>query len=436
MSPVTRRRFIQGLLASGAIGYAAFGRANPLGRSDSSVAGLAATSDGQPVLVVDADSVAALGSEAEPLPEDRPLLTPAPLDQRVLVLIELDGGNDGPSTVVPYASGTYYDLRPNLAVPAEEVHQIDDQVGLAPGLSRIARRQFMTVEGVGPVEGTLSHFEMTRRWNEGDMLGQGGQRSGFLARLVDAVDTGATVTGLSVGGHSPRLDSVVASTLTFDDVNQLRVLTNPDWMFPLYRSAMSSFSGGPVAQTVAASWQTLGQVGGSIRGSIDYDKDKLKIEDGGDLGRQLALAAEMIKADIGIRVIHAKLGGFDTHDGHNWRHSDLMQKLDVAVDGFLRLLDDAGLEDRVLVATSSEFGRRGKENGNGLDHGAASSMLLIGPVTPGRAGDPSPLNDLDSRGNLRTTIPFDRYLASLAQDWLGVDPAAILPGSPQALNLI
>lgn len=94
-------------------------------------------------------------------------------------------------------------------------------------------------------------------------------------------------------------------------------------------------------------------------------------------------------------------------------------------------MDAAGLSDRVLVATISEFGRRLRENASGLDHGSASSMLMFGPVTPGRHGEPSPLGGLDDCGNLRTTVPFDRYLATLAQDRLGVEAGSVLPGNPQ-----
>jgi uncharacterized protein (DUF1501 family) len=112
-----------------------------------------------------------------------------------------------------------------------------------------------------------------------------------------------------------------------------------------------------------------------------------------------------------------------------------MQQFDAAVEGFLQEIETAGMLDRVLVATTSEFGRRVRENGSGLDHGSASSMLLIGPVRPGRHGEPSPLDDLDGNGNLKTTVPLDRYLASLAQEWMGIEAASVLPDSPQPIGL-
>jgi uncharacterized protein (DUF1501 family) len=446
--PLSRRRFIQGAAVAGTAGFAVFQGTRPSDPQSvesmwASRRASTATTTGSTTPLAGAQIAGV--SEAVPSAEvfndlqvaqEVPLLTPAPPEQRVLVLIEFQGGNDGLSMVVPYANGRYYDRRPGLAIPAEEVHVIDDQVGLAPGLSRISQRQVATVEGVGPVDGSLSHFEMVERWEQGDMRGVNNQRSGYLARVSDVLDAGAAVTGLSVAGHTPRFNASLSSTLSISNLNQLRVITKNDWIYPQYRSALRSFGGGPMSTMITESWNKLFDVGDSISGDFEkVDNDSPMIREGQQLGRQLAMAAELIKADAGVRVVHAAMGGFDTHDNHRGRHDQLMQRFDAAVAGFLDEMEAAGLADRVLVATSSEFGRRVSQNGSGLDHGAASSMLLLGPVRPGRVGDPSPLNDLDRNGNLRTTIPFDRYLATLAQDWLAVEAASILPEAPAPLGL-
>ncbi len=438
---ITRRRILQGLLAGGAVGYGAWRGLfdNPpvpvsdlaSARVDTSVLEIAPPS-GQEVqpLVAAVDDL--WGKFAA---SDQLLLTPAPVDQRVLVIVELQGGNDGLSTVIPYASGAYYDRRPNLAVPGEEVLAIDAEVGLNPQLVDLAQRQLAVVEGVGPTDGNLSHFEMEERWYYGAPGGATGRRTGFLARIADRIDGGG-VTGLSVAGHTPMFSAATASTLALNNLSQLKVLTKNDWIYPLYRSGVQSITGGPVATSLAETWGELFSIGRSISGDIErHDGDSPIVKNGGGLGRQLAMAAEMIKADIGIRVVHAQMGGFDTHEGHRGRHERLMGRLNGALGGFLTLMDEAGLSDRVLVATTSEFGRRVNENSSGLDHGSASSMLLFGPVAPGRYGEPSPLGDLDRRGNLKTTVPFERYLATLAQDWLGVESGAVLDGSPSPLGL-
>ena len=429
---VTRRRFLAGLALSGAAGYGAFWA---MSRPDE-LAAVDPTTTLPPTSARPATTlpVATPTETVEEVVSN--LLTPAPVDQRVLVLIELEGGNDGPSTVVPYTSGAYYDLRPNMAIPAEQVLAIDDEIGLNPNLARLHTRQMAVVEGVGPVEGTMSHFEMVARWEQGDLYGNSGLRTGFLGRLADQLDDGSPTIGLSVNGHTPRFNNVSASTLSLNNLNSLRVLTKDDWIFPAYRQAMTSFTGGPMTTTMGESWRHLVEIGNALPNEINQpDGESVMVQEGGDIGRQLAAAAEVIRADFGVRVVHARLGGFDTHKGHQYKHEALMQKLDAAVDGFLQTIADYGMADRVLVATSSEFGRRAAENGNGLDHGAGSTMLLFGPVVPARYGTTPSFSDLDQRGNLKTHIPFDSYLGTLAQNWLGVEAGTVLPTSPEIIPI-
>lgn len=441
---ITRRRLLQGLAAGGAVGAGAWWQfvrdgnkiqsAVASKKVDTSVLDIAASGPSQTetMAIETVDDLLSQFGVA-----NNELLVPAPVDERVLVLIELEGGNDGLSTVVPYSTGAYYDRRPNLSIAPESVIPLDDEVGLNPQLARLSQRQVGVIEGVGPINVNLSHFEMVERWDYGSTQGVGGSRSGFLARVVDQIDAGSPVTGLSVAGHTPRFTNASAATLSIENLNALKVLTNDDWIYPIYRQSLASVGGGPVADQLAGTWNELFAMGRSLSGDIErYDGDSSIVKNGGGLGRQLAIAAEMIKSDLGIRVVHARMGGFDTHDGHNGRHERLMGQLDGAVDGFLQIIADAGMADRVLVATTSEFGRRVTENSSGLDHGAASTMLLFGPVAPGRLGDPSPINNLDDRGNLKTTIGFDRYLASLAQEWLGVEAASILEGTPAPIGIL
>lgn len=126
-------------------------------------------------------------------------------------------------------------------------------------------------------------------------------------------------------------------------------------------------------------------------------------------------------------------GDFDTHTGLGSRYPKLMSDLDAALGAFCTDLDKRGLAGRVLVATTSEFGRRVADNdGGGADHGAASFALMLGPVVAGVHGDPPRLDRLDDNGNLAATVPMVDYYAGLAR-WLGVSPSDVLAGSPSAL---
>lgn len=429
---VSRRRFIEGLLAAAASGVAAC--SNPLsGSSGSEALGAEPATSGT--------AGPADGSD----PEGR--LVAGAVDDRVLVVVDLQGGNDGLSTLVPYSSGRYHDLRPNLAVPDEEVLVLDDEVGLHPSLSKLKARGLTTVEGVGPVDGDLSHFSMTARWQRGDVSGaESGLRTGFLGRLVDTLDDGSPLVGLSLGSPTTHLTNRAASTMSFGSADELWFLqSDADWVEAALFSEQLSTFGLPEGAGGSAATELIKAAGGSYRDLVGLatelpesdgiDWEHPMIAEGGDVGWKLYTAADVIGAGVGTRVVYVSTGDYDTHDGHAYRQMGTLAALDAAVDGFLTRADELGFADRVAVATISEFGRRVPENDGGLDHGSASTMLVAGPVGDVRAGERPPLDDLDEDDNLRTMIGFDRYLASIAQEWLGVEASSVLPGDPEPLGL-
>ena len=426
-----RRKFLQVMVAGGA---AAAGAGVIYSGRERSV---------EPTVAQPSTQVGVVTREnTSPDPEGR-LLGDA-VGNRVLVVVELEGGNDGLSTLVPYGSGAYYDLRPNIAIPEEEVLILDDEVGLNPNLVRLHQRGLAVVEGVGPLDGNLSHFEMVQRWSRGDMDGTNNYRSGFLARLADTVDNESPLVGLSVGGTTTRFANSTSSTLALDNPDALWYLADNGDADPQLRTYHAGLSTFPIDQEsmagiVGSSWVQLLDLGATINEQTTRENDETNsmFTDGGRLGRQLAVAADLIAADVGVRIVHAHMGGFDTHENHSGRHNSLMGQLDAAVDGFLRQIELDGAADRVLVATTSEFGRRIAENERGLDHGSASIMMLAGaPVTAGRYGLAPPVAEPDDNGNLRTEVPFDAYLGTLAQSWLGVEAASVLPNDPEVLQLL
>ena len=117
-------------------------------------------------------------------------------------------------------------------------------------------------------------------------------------------------------------------------------------------------------------------------------------------------------------------------------HDQLMIELDQALAAFAADIDKRNLTESVLVATTSEFGRRAKENDNGTDHGTASCTLLLGPVHPGVHGDPPSLSHLDEHDNLIATATLEEYYATLAQEWFGIDAAAVLPSTPRPIAAV
>ena len=259
-------------------------------------------------------------------------------------------------------------------------------------------------------------------------------------RIADTLDDGSPLVGASTAGPTPFLTNATAATLSLGGRNDLWFLQPSDW------TEASAFQSGlrrlgaersGMADLIGQSYEQLLELAAELPtdGDDDIDWDQPMLAEGGDLGQQLHLAADLIDADLGMRVVYTSIGGFDTHDDHEWQHPQLMAQVDAAIDGFLGRVDDAGRSDDVLVATISEFGRRVPENGRGLDHGSASTMLLAGAVDAGRYGEAPSIDDLDDDDNLRVTTPFDRYLGTLAQTWLGVEAASVLPSAPELLAL-
>ena len=151
---------------------------------------------------------------------------------------------------------------------------------------------------------------------------------------------------------------------------------------------------------------------------------------GNDLGYQMKLAAQMCRQDNGIRVIHIPVyADFDTHDQHRTRHAEVLTFIDQAVDAFMAEMVATGHADEVLVAMTSEFGRRVQDNeSDGLDHGAGSNLLLLGPVNPGFYGETPDLTALDRDDNIIASLHMNDYYATLAEDWFGVPKADVISG--------
>jgi uncharacterized protein (DUF1501 family) len=368
-----------------------------------------------------------------------PIPEAAPPARRALVVLEMAGGNDGLSMVVPYADPAYRRRRPRMAVDPDSVLVVDDALGLHPALPKLHARGPAIVAGVGTEATDLSHFEMLRRWWTGDPDGTLNPPTGFFGRICDVLgDPADPAVGLSLGyGPAPALEAERVVTLSMepgsdggfplpDDGDQLdrvwlaahRAMAQPD-RAEANALLATARRGIDVALTFADVVQDLPEERSGYPST--------------DLAAQLQLAARVLAADIGVRIVHVPYGAdFDTHDDHADRYPRLMSELDDALDAFLVDLDHRDLGGSVLVASVSEFGRRVPENGSGLDHGAASAAFLVGPVHPGIHGEQPSLDRLDDDGNLVATVRMADYYATLAERWLEVPTTEVLdtPATP------
>ncbi len=359
---------------------------------------------------------------------------------RVLVVIEMPGGNDGLSTVVPYGLPGYYDLRSSTAIAAGDVLRIDEQVGLHPNLKRISELHPAVIQGVGTSKPDGSHFEMMRRWWAGDPETADRADTGWIGRLADVIgDPAASAAAVSIGsGSHPILRSEKVATLALPSAEAARAVADRS----SDDAGLRAFQRGLKALTSGTRQGPLEHVRSTMAAAVGFAETLQSVGErpgtypDGELGTALGFARQLIGLDAGVRVVHVPMGGdFDTHENHSGRHPALMAALDAAVGAFVDDLTANGQADRVLIMTTSEFGRTAAENGSaGLDHGTASAHLLLGPVTAGRHGQHPSLTERDANNDLIATMNLDQYLGSVVEEWFGVPAAEVFANRPAAIG--
>jgi len=365
-------------------------------------------------------------------------------DERILVVIQMGGGNDGLNTVVPFADDAYYRARPTLAVPAKDVLRLNDATGLHPSLAALRdlydRGAVALIQGVGYPNPSRSHFRSMEIWHTADPEGRV-VRYGWIGRYFDSkcpICEQPTV-GVNVGPSLPLAMQAssgqgiaLQTPETFQWMPSLRGIGAQEELdlFRLLNAPGPSASGEAetidflrhTAMNAVLSSERVREAVGKYRGGIQYPNSRL--------AASLKLVAQMIAGNLPTKVYYAHMTGFDTHAAQRGAHEGLLRELAEAVAAFIRDLEAQGNASRVLVLAFSEFGRRVAENGSGgTDHGTAAPLLLFGGgLRGGLYGQQPSLTDLVD-GDLKHAIDFRSVYATILERWLGADPAAIL-GAP------
>lgn len=360
-------------------------------------------------------------------------------NEGIVVLVGMLGGNDGLNTLVPYGDGHYYDQRPGVAIPPEQVLAIDGAVGLHPRLgflkSLYDQGQVAIVQGVGYPNADLSHFNSMANWMSAQP-GTSNPTSGWVGRWLDGVGGSADLFRASTVGASVPLHMVgvtrQASAIpehgfTFGaaaDVHDTR-------MFDALTQMSAGTGGrGPWHDAMATMLANQLEVGRQIGPLFTDDLPT------GTIARKLAIAARLINADLGMRVIDTSFGSFDDHAGEPSNHAALLGSLDDALRTFFATLDPR-FRSRVTVMTYSEFGRTSFGNDSqGTDHGSASCHLVIGSgVRGGLFGAAPNLAGLQRWDRLGHTVDLRSMYASVIDGWLGGGSSAVLGGTFEDLRL-
>ena len=367
---------------------------------------------------------------------------------RVLVVVQLGGGNDGLNTVVPYADAAYATARPTIGVPSDHVLHLDEHFGLHPALTGIKslfdRGHVAIVQGVGYPNPVYSHFESLYVWEFADP--ERNQTDGWLGKLLagQAAASSSALAACALGQASVpaelRVDGLNVSVIQSATTYQLDGGAGRNVAAPaLYRSTPGAYGVlfDEALSTAEAGIKAVQSSASTYKPGAQYDAAKTVYGSKDDLAAALRLTAQMITTTPEVRICHVVLGGFDTHFQETARHQQLMADLDAAVTAFMADLDAHGQADRVVLFTWSEFGRRLAENASGgTDHGAAAPMFVIGqPVKGGLLGEPPSLTQTDA-GNIRSTVDFRSVYQSLITDWLRADAKAVLGGSFPDIRVI
>ena len=368
-------------------------------------------------------------------------------DGRVLVVIQLDGGNDGINTVVPFNDEGYAKYRKVLRLPADRLHKITKEVGLHPAMGAAAKLlesgQLAIVQGVGYPNPSRSHFKSMAIWHSANVTlpkadvvdveskaiyGWIGQALDGGPRPADG-SPGATFIGSGAMPAALRSRRSVASALTRPEDSILDLKTKPAAASPERGKDLAAF----VQRSTLDAYATSERMAEVLRA-----KDSGATYPATGLASRLRIIARLLKGGAATRVFYTSQGenAYDTHYVQLSPHADLLNEFSGALKAFLDDLVAAKLAERVAVLCFSEFGRRIKENGSqGTDHGTAGPVFLAGPaVNAGLVGATPRLLDLED-GDLKMSVDFRRVYTTILEQWLALPARTALGGDFEPLPL-
>ena len=355
---------------------------------------------------------------------------PAGAHRRVLVIVQLNGGNDGLNTLIP-AAGQYHDNRPTLAIAEADRIALSGNTAYAlhPSLAPLAplwtANKLAFLDGVGFPDQDHSHFVAMDQWWRADKLSSA---EGWLGTYLKALQTTDPLYATALNAGAPLLNNAVnpaavvfrPTAFTFNKAlsdDLLKAMTTPLSADPLQAAAQNALS-----RSIDAVNSFADVMSNAADSGQPATQDR---EGGGNLSDGLATAAKLITENPNTRIVVVSAAGFDTHANQLTTQADLLKDLANGLSAFMTSIETAGMADDVLVVTTSEFGRRVAENGSGgTDHGTGNVSFILGTkIKPGIQGDVNLASLLN--GDVKPVIdPRSIYTGCL--DWLGADPAAIL----------
>jgi uncharacterized protein (DUF1501 family) len=367
----------------------------------------------------------------------------------VLVVIQLSGGNDFMNTLIPYAEGVYYDTRPTIGIPQEQVLPIDDRLAFHPSAAPL-RDLFLAgnvaiVQGIGYENSSRSHFRALDIWHtcEPNKIAT----EGWLAKVIRELDPGGEnpLTAISIGRGLPRalaapgvratsvdnldtyglMSGIEAEAQRQQDLEIFRRMYTPAIGAGLVADYLKS-----TGQGVLTGAEMLKEAPRRYTSTVEYPNNPI--------AKALRDVARVHTAGLGTRIFYTNHGGYDHHAQELPSHARLLGELSGAITAFMQDLREHGAADNVAILVFTEFGRRIKDNGSGTDHGSGGGAFVIGErVKGGLYAEYPPLAPSEwlNGEDLRHTIDFRGVYGTMLQQWLGLDPVPIVGGAYEQLPL-
>ena len=439
---IARRRFLKAGLAAAGLGVA-----SPLLSLDAAASRLD-----------DSGTGGANGTIRPPRPRTASLLT----GDRILVVVNLYGGNDGLNTVIPCTGAAYTryrQLRPHLRYDQDELLPLagEPDFSLAPGMTALqglfGQGKVAILNGVSVPESAsdlFSHEAGQYEFQSCDVARSvtNGPPTGWVGRFLDTVEPGPVTPGIDFGGGRLLLTGSSHQPVSINSIRRFRLQVS-GFDRTNRRAAYTSLMNAPAAAEGVAETSRL------YRLQAVQQSDLIQSATAGyvpsvtypdtDLGFHLSECAKIIYGNVGTRALAVGAGGFDTHSDQNSRtsdpagyHASLLRDVSDSIGAFYADLVNLGASDRVLILTISEFGRRAYENGDkGTDHGFSSVAFAVGDAVHGGIyGEYPSLDDLVLDGNLAQTTDFRSVYASALGGFLSVDPVPILGGAYPTIGFV
>ena len=367
----------------------------------------------------------------------------------VFVVVQLTGGNDFMNTLIPYTSEVYYDNRPLVGIPQDQVLPIDDTLAFHPEMGAFKglydRGMVSIVQGIGYPNSNRSHFRGMDIWHT--CAPHEVSTVGWVGRTLKELDPEGEnpLTGINFGVGLPRAMAMpgvpVTSVSNLDSyglMTGIEVDEQREQALDIFKQMYGPAIGtGPVMEYLSRTGQDVLTGADMLKVAPERYESTIEYADNA-IAKSLRDVARVHTADLGTRIFYTSHGGYDTHANQVPTHPKLVGDLSGAISDFFADLEEHDADDNVVMLVFTEFGRRVYDNGSGTDHGSGGGAFIIGrPVEGGMYAEYPSLNPSDwvnSGEDLPHTIDYRGIYGTILEQWLGVEAAPIVLDSYEQIH--